>query len=474
MDLAIVENFFGMCYNRFMIDIKRIWQDACQKIVGIEGVNAISYSVWIASLTPLCVKDNTLILLAPSVNNKHVVNRSYKSAIQSALESIGSIFTDVRIIVDEEKDFYYKEIEEYSDNTVNYNEKESQFISRYTFDNFVVGESNKLAFHAAQSVAKSPGVAENTYLSFNPLFLYGGVGLGKTHLLHSIGNYVNEHMPHLKVLYTPTEKLTNDYVEAISNNRNEKGVFNLHAFREKYRTVDMLMLDDVQFLQKRTGLQEVVFHIFNDLYQNGKQIVLTSDRPPSEIATLEDRLRSRFEGGLIADIGAPNLEMRIAIIRKKMILEKIAVNDDVVYYLAERIDSNIRELEGSLAKVIFYAKLKGLPYPDIDTAKEALKNTVQKKHGVDSSDIIQATCSYFNISQSDIISKKRTKDIAEARMIAIYIITEMLSLPLVTIGQMFGGRDYSTIIHSRDKIASLLKDDPDTIRAIKDIKSMLN
>lgn len=458
-----------------MIDIQRIWQDACQKIVGIEGVNAISYSVWIQSLTPLCVKDNTLILLAPSVNNKHVVNRSYKNAIQAALQSIGSIFTDVRVIVDDEKDFYMKEIEEYSEQEAAPRiEKGTQFISRYTFDNFVVGESNKLAFHAAQSVAKSPGVAENTYLSFNPLFLYGGVGLGKTHLLHSIGNYVNEHMPNLKVLYTPTEKLTNDYVEAISNNRNEKGVFNLHAFREKYRTVDMLMLDDVQFLQKRTGLQEVVFHIFNDLYQNGKQIVLTSDRPPSEIATLEDRLRSRFEGGLIADIGQPNLEMRIAIIRKKMILEKIAVNDDVVYYLAERIDSNIRELEGSLAKVIFYAKLKGLPYPDIDTAKEALKNTVQKKNGIDSSDIIQATCNYFNISQSDIISKKRTKDIAEARMIAIYIITEMLSLPLVTIGQIFGGRDYSTIIHSRDKIAAAMKDDPDTIRAVKDIKSMLN
>ena len=276
------------------------------------------------------------------------------------------------------------------------------------------------------------------------------------------------------MLYTPTENLTNDYVEAISNNRTDKGAFNLHSFREKYRSVDMLMLDDVQFLQKRVGLQEVVFHIFNDLYQAGKQIVLTSDRPPSEISTLEDRLRSRFEGGLIADIGTPNLEMRIAIIRKKMVLEKIAVNDEVVNYLAEKIDSNIRELEGCLAKVVFYAKLKGLAYPDLETAKEALKNTVQKKTGIDSSDIIAATCSYFNISQADIIGKKKTKNLVEARMIAIYIINDMLSLPLVSIGQIFGGRDHTTIIHARDKIATLIKENAETAKAVKDIKNSLN
>ena len=441
-----------------MIDLKRIWQDVCQKIIGLEGVNAISYSVWIEPLKPLCVKDNELILLAPTQNMKHVVNRSYREPIKAALKSVGSFFSDVRIVTEDEKPFYLDEIAEYTAEDHSEEERPSQFIARYTFDNFVVGESNKLAFHAAQSVAKSPGVSDNAYLSFNPLFLYGGVGLGKTHLLHSIGNYVNEHSPNLKVLYTPTEQLTNDYVEAISNNRNEKGVFNLHAFREKYRTVDMLMLDDVQFLQKRTGLQEVVFHIFNELYQAGKQIVLTS----------------RFEGGLIADIGVPNLEMRIAIVRKKMILEKIAVNDDVVNFLAEHIDSNIRELEGSLAKVIFFAKLKGLPYPDIETAKEALKSTVQKKSGVDSSDIIRATSEYFGIPQSDIISKKRTKDVVEARMIAIYIIYEVLSLPLVSIGQIFGGRDYSTIIHSRDKIAAKIKQDPATARAVKDIKASFN
>lgn len=461
-----------------MIDIRKLWHDACSNIIGIKGINAIAYSVWIDSLTPLCVKDNVLILLAPSSNNKLTVNKTYKEAITAALERTGSMITEFTVITDEEKEFYAKEIEAYRLEEMSEEESKqepkSQFIARYTFDNFVVGESNKLAFHAAQSVAQSPGVSDNVYLSFNPLFLYGGVGLGKTHLLHSIGNYVSEHLPHLKVLYTPTENLTNDYVEAISNNRTDKGAFNLHSFREKYRSVDMLMLDDVQFLQKRVGLQEVVFHIFNDLYQAGKQIVLTSDRPPSEISTLEDRLRSRFEGGLIADIGTPNLEMRIAIIRKKMVLEKIAVNDEVVNYLAEKIDSNIRELEGCLAKVVFYAKLKGLAYPDLETAKEALKNTVQKKTGIDSSDIIAATCSYFNISQADIIGKKKTKNLVEARMIAIYIINDMLSLPLVSIGQIFGGRDHTTIIHARDKIAALIKENAETAKAVKDIKNSLN
>lgn len=460
-----------------MIDIVQLWKDTCSNIVGANGVNAVAFSIWIESLTPLCVKDNSLILLAPSSNNRTSINKNYKDVIIDALKRTGSMITDITVIIEDEKHLYSAEIEEYAsglNKEETHSEPKSQFTARYTFDNFVVGESNKLAFHAAQSVAQSPGVSDNTYLSFNPLFLYGGVGLGKTHLLHSIGNYINANMPELKVLYTPTEKLTNDYVEAISTNRTDRGAFNLQAFRAKYRNVDVLMIDDVQFLQKRVGLQEVVFHIFNDLYQNGKQIVLTSDRPPSEIATLEDRLRSRFEGGLLADIGAPNLDMRVAIIRKKMVLEKIAVSDEVVYYLAENIDSNIRELEGSLAKVVFYSKLKGHPYPTLELAKEALAVNKQKKQGtIDSSDIINATCSYYKITKSDIIGKKKTKDLAEARMVAIYIITDMLGIPLVSIGQLFGGRDHTTIIHARDKIASQIKENKDIARIVKDIKSML-
>jgi|AGTN01.2.fsa_nt_gi chromosomal replication initiator protein DnaA len=459
-----------------MIDIRKIWQETLSSLSG--EITAVAYMLWLDSLEPLCVKDNVLILLAPSLNVKMTVNKNYKELIRKALLKNRNSFIDVDVIIDEEKSFFSDEIDAFHDGQIIINtepvKKQSQFIQRYTFDNFVVGESNKLAFHAAQSVAQTPGSAEG-FLSFNPLFIYGGVGLGKTHLLHSIGNYIYQNMPSLTVLYVPTEKLTNDYVEAISNNSSsdKAGGFNFQAFRKKYRDVDVLMIDDVQFLQKKTGLQEVVFHIFNDLYQNGKQIILTSDRPPKEIGTLEDRLRSRFEGGLLADIGAPNLEMRVAIIKKKMMNEKIAVNDDVIYYLAEQFDSNIRELEGALTKVVLYASLINRPYPDVGVAKEALRNSAPKKEGLDSSDIINAVSTYFRINKSDIIGKKKNKDIVEARMIAVYLVHELLNLPLVTIGQLFGGRDHTTIIYSRDKISAAVKENKDTARAIKDVKALL-
>ncbi len=453
-----------------MLDIKNLWKEVCSTIIGIEGVNAVAYSIWIDSLIPLCVKDNSLILLAPSLNNKKIVNEKYKDAICESLTRTGSMITNINVIIEQEKDLYAEEIKEYSEVTKEKPPVDTklQFISRYTFDNFVIGDSNNLAYHAALNVAQSPGVSNTNYLGFNPLFIYGGVGLGKTHLLHSIGNYIADNMPELKVLYTTSEQLINDFVSSLASNK-------MVAFRTKYRSVDVLMIDDIQFLKKRTGLQEAIFHIFNDLYLNGKQIVLTSDRPPKEIETLEDRLRSRFEAGLIADIGAPNLDMRIAIIRKKMAFEKITVNDDVIYYIAEKCDSNIRELEGNLSRVVFYAKLKGLPYPDLEIAKEAISHTSTKKQGViDSQDIINATCNYFKINKSDIIGKKKTKDLAEARMIAIYLITDMLAIPLVSIGQLFGGRDHTTIIHARDKIHTQLQEgNPQIKRAVEDIKNML-
>lgn len=459
-----------------MIDIKSLWRDICSNL-SPTGINTISYSVFIEGLVPLCIKDNVLILLAPTSNNKITVNKNYKHHLIASLQELHSTITDIEVIIEEEKSYYAQEIEAYTAQLAPVEVKEkpvSKFVARYTFENFVVGDSNKLAFNAAKTVAQNPGSAEG-YLSFNPLFLYGDVGLGKTHLLHAIGNYLNENNPQLKVLYVPAEKLTNEYVESLFHYSSQDNTMNIRAFREKYRSCDVLMIDDVQFLQNKSGSQEILFHIFNDLYQAGKQIILSSDRPPKEIGTLEDRLRNRFEGGLLADISSPNLEMRIAIIRKKMFLEKVAINDDVVYFLAEQCDSNIRELEGNLSKVILYSHLVNKPYPDIETAKEALRHNAPKKSGIDTSDIINAVSSYTRISKSDLIGKKRTKDIAEARMYAIYIIIELLpTIPLVTIGQIFGGRDHTTIIHARDKIASQIKTNDETARAIKDIKGLLN
>lgn len=449
-----------------MINIRSIWHDTLNNLSG--EVTAVSYSLWFEPLEPLCVKDNVLILLAPSLHAKQTVLKNYKPTVCRALKNTGSTFIDIDVITEEEKSFYSREMNAFQTPIQEEQpKKQPQFISRYTFDNFVVGESNKFAYHAAKSVAQNPGSSDG-FLNFNPLYIYGNVGIGKTHLLHAVGNYIIENSPSLSVLYVPTEKLMNDYMDAMSSNE-------FRSFREHYRNVDVLMIDDVQFLQKKTGLQDVLFHIFNELYQSGKQIILASDRPPKEIGTLEDRLRSRFEGGLLADIGNPNLEMRIAILRKKMTLEKVAVNEDVVYFLAEKFDNNIRELEGALSKVILYAHLTDHPYPDIETAKEAFKNdSPDRSSTLDSSHIINAVSSYFHISKADMLGKKKTKDIVEARMIAIYLVNELLSLPLVTIGQIFGGRDHTTIIHSRDKIISELASNSDMQRKIKDLKTMLN
>jgi chromosomal replication initiator protein len=455
-----------------MVDVHKIWHETKANLSG--EITAVVYSLWVESLYPLCIKNNVFILLAPTLNAKITVNKNYADLILKALNKARCNVAGVEVIIEEEKAVYEIDANFVAVATkFEQKEKSNDFISRYTFENFVEGESNKLVYHAAQSVAKSPGSAEG-FISFNPLFIHGGVGIGKTHLLHAVGNYLYENTPHLKVLYVTTEKLTNDYIEAISNtNSSSKSSSNFRSFSDKYRKVDVLMVDDVQFLQKKTGLQEVFFHIFNDLYQHGKQIILTSDRPPKEISTLEDRLRSRFEGGLIADIGLPNLELRMAIIKKKMQSENLFLNDDIIYYLAEAFDSNIRELEGALSKVILYSSLTNKT-PDLETAKQALKNSTPKKEEVDSNEIISTVCSYFRIQKNDLIGKKKTKDLVEARMIAIYLITELLSIPLVSIGQIFGGRDHTTIIYSRDKIQSSLKDNSSTSKHVKDIKSLLN
>lgn len=454
-----------------MIDVNNIWKEACSYL-SIK-TSSVVYSLWIECLSPLCVASNALILVAPNRNVRDTIYKTHLDLIKEALVYSKSPILDVDVVIQEQVYIY--------DNATSEPEVEdvpvpvvSQFLSKYTFESFVVGESNKLAFHAAQSVSQKPGSVEG-FLSFNPLFIYGGVGLGKTHLLHSIGNYLETYNSSLKVLYVPTEKLTNEYFEALGNSSStDKTSFKFRDFREKYRSVDVLMIDDVQFLQKKTGLQEVFFHIFNELYQSGKQIILTSDRPPCEIPTLEDRLRSRFEGGLLADVGNPNLEMRVTIIKKKLLLQKLNIEDEVIFYLAEQFDNNIRELEGGLSKVILYASLIGQNCPNIETAKAALKNSAPKREGLDSSDILDAVCTYFSLLKSDVVGKKKNKQFVEARKIAIYLICEMLSLPLVSVGQVLGGRDHATIIYSRDYIQENIGKNNDLARKIKDIKQMLS
>lgn len=437
-------------------------------------LNAAEYMLWIDGLTPVCCSTTDIVVCAPSANARDTLEANYAFKFLDAASKAGYPINNVHFITEDEKSFF---IDDSAPTPTEIpveppvHKKHNPFIPRYTFDNFVVGESNRLAFVTAQTVAENPGLNDGL-LTFNPLFIYGGVGLGKTHLLHSIGNYIMENNPSLNVVYVPTETLTNEYFASLSKYSTDKDAY--RNFREKYADADVLMLDDVQFLQKKGGLQDVIFHIFNDLYNKGKQIVLSSDRPPKDINDIEDRLRSRFEGGIMTDIWTPSIDTRISIIMKKLESTKTDLDKDIVYYLAEKINTNIRELEGALLKVIMFAQLNGRK-PTLELAKEALKEKeISDSVAVDSNKIIAAVSEYYRIPENDIIGKKKTKEIVEARMIAIYLVYDLLNLPLINIGQIFGGRDHTTIIYSRDKVINSLGTNGKNDKAVKDIKEMLN
>lgn len=437
-----------------------------------QKLNAAEYMLWIDSLTPVSCTSSQIIVCAPSHHARMTVDENYTDEFLDASYRCGYSFMNVTFIIEEERHFF-------EDGSAPELKKEKKpelkrnnpFIPRYTFENFVVGDSNKLAFVTSQTVAENPGINEGL-LNLNPLYIYGGVGLGKTHLLHSIGNYIIEHNPSLNVVYMPTERLSNEYFASLSRISTDKDAY--RNFREKYASADVLMLDDIQFLQKKGGLQDVIFHIFNDLYNKGKQIILSSDRPPKEINDIEDRLRSRFEGGIMTDIWTPSLDTRINIIKKKLESSRISLDREIIYFLAEKINTNIRELEGALTRVIMFSQLNGKK-PTLELAKEALKEKEeQNSDELDANKIIKAVSDYFGIPSSDIVGKKKNKDIVEARMIAIYLVYDILSLPLINIGQIFGGRDHTTVIYSRDKIINSLGQNGKTDQTIKDIKATLN
>ncbi len=317
----------------------------------------------------------------------------------------------------------------------------SSLNPKYTFDTFVTGKSNNFAHAAAMAVADKPGK------TYNPFFMYGGVGLGKTHLMHAIGNRVLKNHPEMRVLYVSSEQFTNEIIQAIQQGTSDK-------FRQKYRNIDVLLIDDIQFISGKTSTQEEFFHTFNTLYDAQKQVILSSDRPPREVERLEERLRSRFEWGLTTDIQAPDLETRIAILKTKAQSDHYTVPDDVLVYIASRIDSNIRELEGALTKVAAYASLTKRPV-NTDLVAEALKDILPTgKTKEITMDVIQEiVASYFKIKVEDLQSKKRTRNIAYPRQIAMYLCRSLTDTSLPQIGQFFGGRDHTTVIHAYDKVS---------------------
>ncbi|MDG0825871.1 chromosomal replication initiator protein DnaA [Staphylococcus equorum] len=322
-----------------------------------------------------------------------------------------------------------------------------QFNTHNTFDTFVIGPGNRFPHAASLAVAEAPAQA------YNPLFIYGGVGLGKTHLMHAIGHYVLENNPDAKVIYTSSEKFTNEFIKSIRDNKTER-------FREKYRNIDVLLIDDIQFIQNKEQTQEEFFHTFNELHQANKQIVISSDRPPKEIAKLEDRLRSRFEWGLIVDITPPDYETRMAILQKKIGEENLNIPTEALTYIANQIQSNIRELEGALTRVLAFSKLQGQPITTELTAA-ALKDIIQapKSKKITIQDIQRIVGQYYNVRIEDFSAKKRTKSIAYPRQIAMYLSRELTDFSLPKIGEEFGGRDHTTVIHAHEKIAKEVSSD---------------
>lgn len=333
----------------------------------------------------------------------------------------------------------------------------SSLNPKYTFETFVTGNSNRFAHAAALAVAESPGKV------YNPFFMYGGVGLGKTHLMHAIGHKILQNHPEMRVLYISSEKFTNELINSIRDGNPE-------AFRQKYRNIDVLLVDDIQFLSKKEHTQEEFFHTFNTLHDANKHIILSSDRHPREIQTLEDRLRSRFEWGLITDIQAPDLETRIAILKKKALLENLNVPNDVMVYIASRIDNNIRELEGALTRVVAYASLTKQTI-STDLVAEALKNVFPstKTKEITLELIQEIVASYFKIKIDDLHAKKRTRNLAFPRQIAMYLCRELTDTSLPQIGSCFGGRDHTTVIHAYDKISKERNEDIKLDNTIKEL-----
>ena len=425
-------------------------------------ISVISYDVWIKTLEVVDIVDGKLVVMAQNDEHRNFVATRYLELIRKVMKTINPLLSDVVVIEPSEKEKYIRDTPPAEEPEAVQKIEPNVIDPKYNFENFVVGKSNQFVYAAATNVAEEPGKG------FNPLFIYGGVGLGKTHIMHAIGNAVRINHPQLKTLYVTSEKFVNEFIGSI---RTTKG--NSSGFREKYRNVDVLMIDDIQFIANKPGTQEEMFHTFNDLYQMNKQLVFTSDRPPREIPDLEDRLRSRFEWGLIADIQPPDLETRIAILQKKAQLEKQNLPMDVLNYMAERIDTNIREMEGLLKKVIFLSKLSEKP-PTVELVKEALKDYGDVSDGsITSDDIIEKTCEYLHVDRDDLIGKKKNKEIVEARHIAMYLMTEMLTLPLKAIGTLFGGRDHTTVIHARDMVAEKMHSNARTKLAVQDIKDLV-
>ena len=444
------------------------WNEILQMVKEEHGLTDVSFNTWIKPLEVFAIDGNTLYILVPSEQmGLSYINKKYYLPLKVAIGEVTGIEYDIQFILPDQAQslkFKNNDTPQLEPQTPVKGDH-SNLNPNYTFDTFVVGNNNRFAHSASLAVAESPGEA------YNPLYIYGGPGLGKTHLMHSIGHFIIDQNPDTKVLYVTSEEFTNEVIESIRNGNSSA----MTKFRDKYRTVDVLMIDDIQFIIGKESTQEEFFHTFNTLQTQGKQIILTSDKPPKEMETLEERIRSRFEWGLMADIGTPDYETRMAILRKKAETDSFDIDDDILNYIASNISSNIRELEGALNKLLAFHNLEHT-HITMDIAERELSNiiTPDKPREITAQLIIEVVSEHFQISLDQMISKNRSNEIARPRQIAMYLCKTMTDIPLDSIGSLLGGRDHSTIIHGIKKIADEYDSNEQTRNLIETIKKKIN
>ena len=451
--------------------LKAKWDDILHYIKEEHEVSDVSFNTWLVPLDLYSFEQGNIVrIIVPDANFLGYIRKKYSFLIKVAIEEITSIKCEIDFIVkdqiEEEKAAHNQLINKTANKVSQEALQNANLNPKYTFDTFVVGANNTLAHAASLAVAESPGEI------YNPLFIYGGVGLGKTHLMHSVANFIMKNNPNAKILYVTSEKFTNELIDAIRNKNN----ISTTEFREKYRNNDVLLIDDIQFIIGKESTQEEFFHTFNTLYESKKQIIISSDKPPKDIETLEERLRSRFEWGLTVDIQPPNYETRMAILRKKEEMEGYNIDNEVIKYIASNIKSNIRELEGALTKIVAFSKLGNTKEISISMAEDALKDIISpggvKK--ITPEFIIQVVAEHYNLTPADILSQRRNKEISYPRQVAMYLCRNMTDTPLQEIGKAMGGRDHTTVIHGIEKITKDLENTPTLQNTVDILKKKMS
>ncbi len=435
-----------------MDSIKEKWDEIKETIRKEYELTDVSYDTWIKPLSFYDVKENVVIIMIPS-DQSHALNyisSKYKNFFKVIVSEMMNHTYDISFVLEKEAMEKEKNTEHMAKPSNHANYENANLNPKYKFDTFVVGSNNKLAHSAALASAESPGEV------YNPLYIYGGAGLGKTHLMHSIGHFILEKNPGMKVLYVTSENFTNEVISCIRSG----DALKMNNMREKYRTVDILMIDDIQFIIGKESTQEEFFHTFNTLHSAGKQIILSSDKPPKDMETLEERLRSRFEWGLIADIQPPDYETRMAILQKNAENYNKEIDDEILSYIAENVKSNIRELEGALNKILAFSKLNKVDI-NLDYAEEALKDVIypNKKKEITPSFIIEVVAEHFGISPEDIASRKRTAELVQPRQVVMYLCRQLTEASLQNIAKAIGKKDHTTVLHGIEKITEKMESD---------------